>query len=139
VFFGEHEHSLDEKGRITVPSSFRPHLEDGTFVIRGPQCLVVFPMATFENTIAPKLRRNPVSSDTPRIVNSGAALELDRSGRLLLPPALRRWAGIEPGEQAVIVGNDRHVEIWSRPAWDRFIAESMTSESIVSGLRELGL
>jgi MraZ protein len=139
VFFGEHDHSLDDKGRITVPASFREHLAGGAFVIRGPQCLVVFPRETFEATIAPKLRRNPVSSDVPRIVNSGSAIEMDKAGRMLLPPPLRRWAGIEPGDAAVIVGNDRHMEIWSRSAWDLFIAESMTSDSIVSGLREIGL
>jgi MraZ protein len=139
VFFGEHEHSLDDKGRITVPAAFRPHLADGVFVIRGPDCLVAFPRSWFEEKVAPKLRRNPVSSNMPRIVNSGSALELDSSGRLLIPPALRRWAGLDLSGAAVVVGNDRHVEIWSRPGWDTFLSRSMSNADLTAGLRELGL
>lgn len=139
MFFGEHDHSLDDKGRITVPAVFRPHLAGGVFMIRGPECLVAFPRAWFEEKVAPKLRRNPVSSNMPRIVNSGSSLELDSAGRLLIPPALRRWAGLELSAAAVIVGNDRHVEIWGRSAWDNFLARSMSNTELATGLRELGL
>jgi DNA-binding transcriptional regulator/RsmH inhibitor MraZ len=64
---------------------------------------------------------------------------MDGAGRLLIPVALRKWAGLEPGGAAVVVGNDRHLEIWSRAAWDAFLARSMSNAEITAGLRELGL
>ena len=50
MFLGEHSHSLDEKGRVVMPSKFRAGLEDGCVVTKGQErCLYVFPINRWES------------------------------------------------------------------------------------------
>jgi MraZ protein len=122
-FLGEYEHALDDKGRLTVPSKFREGLGDPFIVTRGLDgCLFAYPAATWHR-IAGKLDSLPFTASVPRAFTrlffSGAVeATLDRQGRFIVPPGLRRHAGLE--KDAVVIGVSSRVEIWSRERWNVF-------------------
>jgi division/cell wall cluster transcriptional repressor MraZ len=99
VFTGEYRHSVDEKGRIAIPSRFRARLDDGAFVARWiDTCLAVFPRDEWDR-LAEKVAGLPLadagSRTFQRFVFAGAfEVELDRQGRIVLPASLRSFAGL---------------------------------------------
>jgi MraZ protein len=142
VFLGTHSPRLDEKGRMIVPARFREQLERGVVVTRGQdRCLYAFPTVEFER-LADQLRQAPVTSkqarDYLRVFLSGASDEqLDRQGRITIPPTLRAYAGLS--RDCAVIGAGQRVEIWDAGAWDRYLAEQEQSfaeqaEEVVPGL-----
>lgn len=120
MFYGEHDHSLDEKKRLTLPARFRHLLAGGLVLARGIERNIdVYPSDTWhENTarIAELDSLNREAREMKRYVFAGAAVaELDRQGRVLVPPHLVDHAGIE--KDVVVIGVHDHVEIWDRAAW----------------------
>jgi MraZ protein len=120
MFYGAYEHSVDEKNRLTLPARFRHSLAGGVVLARGIERNVdVFPSDTWhENTarIAELDSLNREGRDMKRYVFAGAAVaELDRQGRVLIPPHLAEHAGVV--KDVVVIGVHDHVEIWDRSVW----------------------
>jgi MraZ protein len=120
MFYGAYEHSVDEKSRLTLPARFRHSLAGGVVLARGIERNIdVFPSDTWhENTsrIAELDSLNREGRDMKRYVFAGAAVaDLDRQGRVLIPPHLAEHAGVV--KDVVVIGVHDHVEIWDRPAW----------------------
>ncbi len=120
MFLGEYSHTIDDKGRLTVPSKFRTDLAVGMVVTRGfDQNLMVYPVPAWQR-LAERILSKPISDgrvrDFRRLLFSGASdLTQDRQGRVLVPPFLREYAAIK--DEVVIVGMYDHLEIWSAEAW----------------------
>jgi len=142
MFLGSHEHALDGKGRIIMPSRFRGKLEEGVvMVLWFEECVAVFPKREFEK-LAERVETLPEGSKEGRLMTRilfGHAYEAvpDRQGRLTIPPKLRQLAGLE--REVVAVGVKNRVEIWDRARW----AESMEGgieryEQTAEKLSELG-
>ncbi|MEN9936251.1 MAG: hypothetical protein RLZZ387_2830 [Chloroflexota bacterium] len=133
MFLGEHEYTVDEKGRLAIPSRFREELGEGVIITRGfDKCLYGFPRAFWE-TLAQQVTSvgfaQTDARQVQRLLFSGAAeLMFDRQGRVLLPPNLREYAML--GEQAVIAGLNRYFEIWSPERWSQQI-EAMDANAAV--------
>jgi len=142
VFTGEYRHSVDEKGRIAVPSRFRSQLEGGAFVSRWiDSCLAIFPRDDWE-ALADKVGGLPVadagSRAFQRFLFSGAVeVELDRQGRIVVPAFLREWAGLEG--DAVIVGSRDHAEIWAPARWSAVRSELEDPAALAGHLTGLGI
>lgn len=118
VFLGEFTHTIDEKGRLSLPAKFRPALNDGLVVTRGLDgCLFIFTSADFRALGERRLpMTHPDGRDFERMFYSGAAdLNLDKQGRILLPQVLREFAGLNG--DAVVVGVNTRIEVWSQAAW----------------------
>ena len=120
VFTGEYEHSVDDKGRLTLPGRVREALGSVGYLIRGPDgCLFLYSETRFLD-IRSQIGRWPVGRRSTRTfaraIFSAACCEPDKTGRILLPPGLRRYAGIT--NQAVIVGVDDHLEVWAPDRWE---------------------
>jgi MraZ protein len=121
MFFGEYEHTIDDKNRLTLPARFRDTFAGGVVLTRGlDQCLDVFPRADWDALVAARLAPlDPFSKearDLKRFFFSAAAdAELDKQGRVLVPPALARHAKL--GREVVVAGVHDHLEIWDRAAW----------------------
>ncbi len=120
MFYGEYEHSVDEKNRLTLPARFRNSLADGIVLARGiERCIDVYASASWlENTarIAELDSLNREAREMKRYVFAGAAVaELDRQGRVIIPPHLTEHAGVV--KDVVVIGVHDHVEIWDRAAW----------------------
>jgi MraZ protein len=134
MFLGEFTHTIDDKGRLTIPAKFRGELAAGLVVTRGFDLnLMVFTMSGWEE-LAARIAERPLTDAGMRAfrrrVFSGAIdLEPDRQGRILLPDYLRDFAGIS--NEVVIAGMYDHVELWSSESWVavRQSAENSSDES----------
>ncbi len=121
MFMSEYNHSIDAKGRVIVPVKFREALGDEFVVTQGLDgCLFVFPNSEWKN-FEEKLKSLPMSNkDARKFVRfflAGAALvEIDKQGRILIPPVLRQFAALE--KDVVVVGVGSRVEIWDKNRWD---------------------
>lgn len=123
MLIGEYQHSIDTKGRVSVPVKFRTELGSSAIVTKGlDSCLFLYPKGEWE-VMAQKLASLPVSSSNARafarMMLSGAMeVEIDKQGRALLPAYLRDYAGIK-GE-TVMAGVFNRVEIWEKKAWGEY-------------------
>jgi MraZ protein len=120
MFYGEYEHSVDEKSRLILPARFRNSLATGVVLARGIERNIdVYPSGSWHERmgrIADLDSLNREARDMKRYVFSGAAVsELDRQGRVLIPPHLAGYAGIE--KDVVVIGVHDHCEIWDRETW----------------------
>jgi MraZ protein len=120
IFAGEYEHRIDPQGRVAIPARFKMAFIDGIILGRAyDNCVVVYTPEEWERA-ASDIAHQPATSASARklarLTFSGAfAGTLDRSGRVVVPVQLREYAGL--GEDVVIVGTGRFIEIWSSSAW----------------------
>ena len=120
MFLGEFVHTLDSKGRLTVPARYRAELEAGMVVTRGiDRCLAVFPMAKWK-AISGRVSELPMMNRKARALErflfaSAADVSPDKQGRILIPPRLRKYADLD-GE-VVVAGLNDHIELWNPSAW----------------------
>lgn len=142
MFVGEYAHTLDTKGRLIIPASFREDLGDTFFVTKGnDHCLYIYSQEDWEALVA-KLRSLPqLSSEAVRKLNRtlmGGAnkCESDRQGRILISPPLRAYAGLK--KDVVLVGVGDHVEIWNRESWQQEM-EDVDMNAVSSSLESLGI
>lgn len=139
MFLGEYHHTLDDKGRLTIPAKYRHELDGGLVVTRGlDQNLVVFSIKEFEELSAKVTNLSwgdAKAREFRRRIFSGATdLKLDSQGRILLPAYLREFAGIEV--DAVISGMYNHFEIWDSEAWE---SAREQAEKATDHLEDLGI
>lgn len=121
VFLGEYFHTLDEKGRVVMPSPFRRRLEDGCVVSKGlDNQLLITPEKDFEEQASEAKAReqDPATRLFNRTMFGGAQLlKPDKSGRVLVKPELREYAGLEPATEIAVVGVFDHVELWEKGSY----------------------
>ncbi|MGH7198790.1 MAG: division/cell wall cluster transcriptional repressor MraZ [Candidatus Omnitrophota bacterium] len=127
MFYGEHEHNIDRKGRLIIPSKFREiskeHYVERFFVTRGlDTCLFVFAEDEWKKQEA-RFKSLPFTSSEARNFNrlyfSGACeAACDKQGRILVPQYLKDFAKIK--RDVVIVGVSNRIEIWSKEMWHEF-------------------
>lgn len=150
MFRGRFEHSIDAKGRTSLPSRFREVLSAGgesRLVITSglDPCLVAYPMnewLAFEDRLnqLPKFDRSVAM--LRRIYVSGAVeCDLDKQGRVLIPPTLRQHAGLE--RDALWAGMGDHIELWCKKRFDSMSGEVLSDDEarrkLIERLSELGL
>ena len=121
MFVGTFEHSLDEKGRLVLPSVFRGRLAEGGVVTKLDGCLGVWTTREFEQVAATMLERVRRGEASREVVRSFAAdahhATPDATGRIVLPARLRDFAGL--AGEVVVNGALDHIEIWDSARWDR--------------------
>jgi MraZ protein len=141
MFLGEFTHTIDDKGRLTIPAKFRGELAAGLVVTRGfDRNLMVFTLSEWEK-LAGKINDRPLSDESVRAfrrrVFSGAVdLNPDKQGRIVLPPYLREFAGIE--DEAVVAGMFNYVELWSVEGWQS-VRTSIEANDDASRWEALGI
>lgn len=143
MFIGEYHHTIDDKGRIIIPSKFRETLGSKFIVTRGiEECLYVYSLNDFE-IISNKLNSLPFTKKDARSFTrfflSGATIvELDKQGRINIAGPLISHANLT--KDCVVIGSGDRIEIWSDQAWNAFfdsakdnmsdIAENIFNESV---------
>lgn len=127
MFSGRYEHNIDAKGRLSIPSRFRETLikkydsKVVTLIVQG-KCLVAYPERVWERMLERFESLNPFDSEVlnaQRRFFSKAhdGIEVDSQGRVLIPPALRKQAGLN--REIVIVGSTNKFEIWDSARWNK--------------------
>jgi MraZ protein len=126
-FLGSFRHQIDDKGRVSLPASFRRDAEDRPLVLVQvhPNALTLYPQATWEEVegrLRDLLRLQPTSR--PYVLSVTAnAIEVapDKQGRILVPQRLLQAVGI--GDAALLVGVIDRVEIWDPERFDGVVAQ----------------
>lgn len=122
MFLGEHEHTIDSKGRLAIPARFRVQLDRGAVIGKGMgACLSLYTMSRWEEK-SDELIAGKTSEELRdferRIYPSASEVELDGQGRIVLPAKLRAYAGLTT--EVTVVGVRDHIEIWDRATWQAY-------------------
>lgn len=137
IFAGRYEHGLDEKGRLVLPARFRERLNKRAILAQGlDACLEIYPFEDWAAYIQTHLLPlDPLNSTARALLRrqtaSAQEVELDKQGRILIPPHLRETA--ELTDQVVLVGAWNRIEIWSGKKWRE---QEETNKEIIKQLDE---
>ncbi len=120
MLLGEFIQTIDDKGRVTIPATFRAELEAGLVVTRGlDRCLAIYPAAEWKR-LAAEVSALPTGGRRGRALRRVVFAQAydaaaDSQGRVLIPPRLREYADFE-GE-VVVIGLTSYIEVWDPEAW----------------------
>ena len=121
MLLGAHEHTIDDKNRLTLPAKFRQAFADGVVITRGLDgCLFAYRRPDWDRLVESQLATlDPLSQEGRRIHRfffSGAAeADIDKQGRVMVPRELIEHAGL--GREIVVAGVNDRLEIWDRSLW----------------------
>lgn len=132
---GRYYHALEQKGRLSVPKSFRDALGDEPVLTQGLEgCLFLFSQTEWEATIQ-KVISAPLTTKKSRdwaryLSNTAAIVALDNLGRILIPDYMQQFAKLE--KRVVVAGSLNRVEIWNQEIYHAYLSEITASiENIV--------
>ena len=123
MLVGSFVNTIDDKGRVFVPAKFRDDL-GASFVmlydIRSG-CIAGYPEAVWESAVA-KMQQKPRSErEAFRVIMKYATtVEPDKQGRVILPPELRKLAGVDCKTEVIVIGEMNCIELWSKQRWDAY-------------------
>lgn len=142
MFLGDHQHTLDAKGRVSLPAKFRGQMTGKIVVSQGfDQCLYVYPADEYNRFVADLIAHEdfkPAMRKVRRFFTAGAVeTELDSAGRVSLPANLREYAGLT--KDVAVTGNGNRIEIWDTAAWSAYRQAGESIESLAEELAEIGL
>ena len=141
MLIGEYEHTLDAKGRVSMPAKLRRDMGEAFIVTKGLDgCLFAFSQDEWMN-FDTKLKSLPLSDKNARnfvrfFLAGATECELDKQGRFLIPANLRKEANLE--KEAIIIGVGTRLEIWNKETW---LAkdEEISADEIAENMTMLGI
>lgn len=140
MFIGQYEHSLEAKGRLSIPKKFRSQLDGGAVLAQGLDgCLFLYPVAAWEQLIS-KLSQLPLTRTDARgftrALSYGASeVEIDSLGRILLPDYLRQFAGIT--SHCIVAGAIDRIEIWDKSKFADYTSQVNAKREAIAEKLEL--
>ncbi len=141
VFQGEFDHSVDDKGRVIIPTRFRSSLGERFYMTKGMDgCIFVYTEAAYKDLSETLSRQRQLDEHTMRLQRFFTSTEVsaDTQGRVAIPIKLREYAKIGEQGAVVIVGTGVRIEIWSAKSWERY-NDDLTAVMITESARELGI
>ncbi len=141
MLIGEYEHTLDAKGRLSMPAKLRRDMGEAFIVTKGLDgCLFAFSSEEWMN-FESKLKSLPLSDKNARnfvrfFLAGATECELDKQGRFLIPNNLRQSANL--GKEAVIIGVGTRLEIWNKQIW-MSKDEEISADDIAENMTMLGI
>ena len=143
MFLGDYQHTLDAKGRVSLPAKFRAEMTGSLVVSKGlDNCLYVYSADEYRRFVETLTSGNDFNAKTRRVrrffVAGAQDVELDSAGRISLSPVLREYAGLT--KEIAVTGNGNRIEIWDAEAWATYNGEGEGSiEDLAEELAEAGL
>ncbi|MDO4961630.1 MAG: division/cell wall cluster transcriptional repressor MraZ [Eubacteriales bacterium] len=134
---GEYNHTIDAKGRVTIPAKFRSELGDRFIVTRGIEnCLSAYSEERWkriEDNLGSISLTNKVGMKISRLILGNAIeCEVDKMGRILITQTLRAKADLD--KDVALIGLGDRIEIWDKDTWDavnsKDVFEEMTDEEL---------
>jgi MraZ protein len=146
MLIGEFAHTIDDKGRTSLPAKFRKEM--GAKVVIAPgidNCLFVFTMKEwreFALRLSSGNSQSVLQADNRNfnrlIIGRAVEVEVDAAGRMLVPEHLREYAGLTA--KAVLIGVVNRVEMWEAKAWEAFRTEySKKTDALAEKLSSVGI
>ncbi|MFP5414803.1 MAG: division/cell wall cluster transcriptional repressor MraZ [Gammaproteobacteria bacterium] len=151
MFRGNNEINMDAKGRMAIPARYRDALTtgcDGQLVATidiEDRCLFLYPLPAWQEIEAQIAKLPTFNPDTRRLqrllIGHARELEIDSNGRVLIPPELRTYAGLD--KEVVLVGQGHRFELWSAASWatgrEQWLAEAAGGRAIPAEMQSLSL
>ena len=147
-FLGSHAINMDAKGRLAIPTKVREELAQlcgGRIVLTAnadeEKCLLLYPEPEWE-VLRPKIEALPNMNKAAKclqrlILGNAALMELDASGRILVPQTLRNHANLE--KRLMLVGLGKKYELWSEESWNAYLDASAADEEMPPEMEALSL
>ena len=135
MFIGEYHHSIDDKGRLIIPSKFSEELGEKFIVTRGIEnCLFVYSEESWQK-IVDKLETLPFTKKDARqfirfFLSGASEAEFDKQGRINITSPLISYANIT--KECVVIGTGDRLEIWSEESWNDFFTSAKDSMSDIA-------
>ena len=141
MYRGEYSHTIDAKGRMSIPAKLKNQLGDSFVITRSMDgCLMAFDTEEWDK-FEEKLKSLPFTNKDARTIvryfTGGASdVDVDAQGRILVPAYLREYAGLT--KDAVVIGMGNRVEIWSR---ERYEADATydNMDEVAAALESMGI
>jgi MraZ protein len=143
MLIGEYRNSIDDKGRLQLPSRLRSEIAGTSLVLtRGVDtCLWLFPDEEWRRIAQSIMGSSSMFKSKTRllqrrIIAPAQELEIDKTGRIPIPPTLRESAGLQLKSEAIILGIDSYIEIWDTEMYNSYLSES--EEEFLEAAEQLG-
>jgi len=143
MFIGQHNHTLDDKNRLSLPAKFRKAIGSQVIVTHGLEnCLFVYTLSEwkkFSEKLSLLSMGQKGARDFSRFLLAGAEeVSVDSTGRILLPEFLRKFAGIK--QKVIIAGLHNRLEIWDEKIWKTYqLSLEKRAETVAEKLGEIGM
>ena len=126
---GEYKNTLDEKGRIQLPSKLRGNLSGNVLIVTQSldRCLWLYTPEEWKN-LSSKIMESASPFNTQnrlvlrRLIAPAQEVEFDKSGRLSVPQSLREYAGLT--KDCVILGINKYMELWDSETYEKYLSEN---------------
>ncbi|MCR5495888.1 MAG: division/cell wall cluster transcriptional repressor MraZ [Treponema sp.] len=138
---GEYSSTLDEKGRIMIPSKIRTGITSNVLIVTQAivdHCLWLFTPEEWES-LSSKVMENasPFSAKSRLVMRSfispAQEIEFDKSGRLSIPQSLRSYASLN--KDCVLLGNGKYLEIWDSASYETYLTAN--ADNLLEASEEL--
>lgn len=140
LFTGEYKNTLDEKGRILIPTKLRSELTCNTLVVTQAfeHCLWLFTPEEWKNLSSKVMESASPFNEKNRLflrrfIAPAQELEFDKAGRISIPQSLREFASLS--KECVILGVDKYLELWDASKYREYLTE--TEDSFLAAAEEL--
>lgn len=139
MLIGNYQHNIDPKGRVIMPAKFREELGDIFYATKGKDNTVTVLSKSAWDELGQKIAAMPTAKTvqiTRFLFSCAAELIPDKQGRVLIPQALREYAGLD--KDVVINGTGSKVEIWDKVSWDKY-NEALSGDEVYDIMNTLDL
>jgi MraZ protein len=139
MFFGAFNHTIDAKGRTSLPAKLRESLaaagEPRIVLMQFPhwRSILAVPQSLWIELTRKVMEASPLDLRWQRtilkFVSTAHEVDLDPHGRVLVPPPLREWAGLS--KEVVWVGAGKVIHLWDKGAWEQHMATEVSADQVV--------
>lgn len=135
MFMGEYHHTLDEKGRLIMPSKFRYDLGESFVITRGiDSCLFVYPKESWNNLTKMlnelSFTKKDVRAFQRFILSAATICEFDKQGRINITSPLADYAGLT--KECVVIGVNDRIEVWSKDNFNKYLDDNIDNISDIA-------
>ena len=142
MFTGIYEHTIDKKGRTSMPARFRNELGGEAYISVGIERNLVIYSTEHFNAMANEIGKLSLADPTARIYrrrmfNKAEAIEIDANGRFMIPSFLREELSSEVLDKVVFAGSNDYIEIWTAEGWKAAEEEAFHDEAMTENFAKL--
>lgn len=142
MFTGIYEHTIDKKGRTSMPARFRNELGGEAYISVGiDKNLVIYSVEHF-NAMAAEIGKLNLADPTARVYrrrmfNKAEFIEIDANGRFMIPSFLREELSADTCDKVVFAGSNDYIEIWTAEGWKTAEEEAFHDEAMTANFADL--